>query len=155
MKKTKFKIPKKNKGFTLVELIVVISLIIILSAIVGSKFIDIDIFKRSGDFEKTFQSLNFAQQLSQNQRRNIYINNNGNRLRLCYIESANLCPNNQSVLLDGKIYEAELNNNLGLSSNLFFTPSGQLNVVNLNIGFGSQSIVVYGNTGFIEKVINP
>ncbi len=154
MNQSNFKFQKKNKGFTLVELIVVISLIVILSAIVGSKFIDINIFKRSSDFEKTFQSLSLAQQLSQNQRRNIYINNHENKLRLCYIETNNLCPNNQSVLLNGKVYEVDLNNNLEIASNIFFASNGQLNINILNINFGSQSIIVYGNTGFIEKVVN-
>lgn len=155
MNQTDIKTNKKTKGFTIIELIVVISLLSILAAIAGSRFVDINIFKNSTDFEQTLQSIQLAQQLAQNQRRRIYINSNNNRLRLCYIESSNLCPSNQSVLINGKPYEVELTNNLSIPSSTFFLSNGNLNTSILNITIGNQQIVVYGNTGFIEKVVMP
>lgn len=72
-----------QQGFTLVELITVITVIGILAAVSGPKFIGNDVFEVSGAQATLLSALRYAQKTAVAQRTTVYVNMNTASRSLC------------------------------------------------------------------------
>jgi len=87
-----------GRGFTMVELIVVMVLIGVLGAIGLSRFFDRRAFDASAAAEQSLAMLRYAQKLAIAQRRDVFVRFDGTNMRLCY---AAACAPNDLVLMPG------------------------------------------------------
>lgn len=71
-------------GFTLVELIVVMTIIGILAVVVVPRFFDLKTFDARGFFDQTESMLRYAQKTAISQRRNVFVRLNGASVALCF-----------------------------------------------------------------------
>lgn len=74
---------KRNDGFTLVELIAVITVVGILAAIAGPKFIGNDVFETRGAQGTMLSALRYAQKTAVAQRKVVYVNVNTATRTVC------------------------------------------------------------------------
>ena len=81
----------RQRGFTLVELIVVLIIVGILGAIGAARYLDRRAFDSAGFAEQTRAMLRFGQKLAVGQNRTVYAQLNGSTIALCFANSAP-CP---------------------------------------------------------------
>jgi MSHA pilin protein MshC len=72
-----------QKGFTLVELIAVITVVGILAAVAGPKFIGNDVFETRGAQGTLLAALRYAQKTAIAQRKVVYVNVNATTRNVC------------------------------------------------------------------------
>jgi MSHA pilin protein MshC len=77
------RLSNSQQGFTLVELIAVITIIGILAAIAGPKFIGNDVFETRGAQSTVLSALRYAQKTAVAQRTTVYVNVNTAARSLC------------------------------------------------------------------------
>jgi MSHA pilin protein MshC len=83
---------KRSEGFTLVELIAVITVIGILAAIAGPKFIGNDVFETRGAQGTLLSALRYAQKTAVAQRKVVYVYANPTNRTICLGFTSN-CSN--------------------------------------------------------------
>jgi len=83
--------PRRQHGFTLVELIVVLIIVGILGAIGAARYFDRRAFDSAGFAEQTRAMLRFSQKLAIGQNRPVYAQFNGSTIALCFA-NASPCP---------------------------------------------------------------
>ena len=72
------------RGFTLIELTVVILLVGILSVVAIAKLTGVDEFQVQGFFDSTKATVRFAQKVAVAQRTNVFVVNTASTMRVCY-----------------------------------------------------------------------
>lgn len=72
------------RGFTLVELVLVIVLLVILAISFGPRFFEIDAFRARGFYDEALSALRYAQKTAIAQRRAIYVNLAETSVSICY-----------------------------------------------------------------------
>lgn len=86
--------PQKNKGFTLIELIMVMVIIGVLAIAAIPRFMDRQTFEARGFYDQTLSMLRYAQKVAIAQRTNVFVNVNSASRTLCltYVADSN-CTN--------------------------------------------------------------
>lgn len=74
----------KTRGFTLVELVMVMIVIGVLAVVALPRFFDRLAFDELGFFDQTKSMLRYAQKLAVAQNRNVFVRLNGSSVALCY-----------------------------------------------------------------------
>lgn len=149
------------KGFTLVELVVVISVMAILSAVAMPRFMGSDSFDTRGDFGLVLSSVRYAQKMALTQHTTVYVRvDTVNRLiKLCYSSS---CDSLLQDPVTGSNYQQSFNRNvlvtpsvatLGFLSDGTPTPNADATytVVNSKNALQTSTIKVEANTGYVHK----
>ncbi len=80
------------QGFTLVELVLVIVLLVILAISFGPRFFEIDTFRARGFYDETLSALRYAQKTAIAQRRAIYVKLDATSVSTCYTSSFPISP---------------------------------------------------------------
>ena len=150
------------KGFTLVELVIVISVMGILAAVAAPRFSNGDIFETRGDAGLVSATLRYAQKTAIAQRRNVYVihtNTTPDKISLCFDTACN------QVLINPETTAAFVmtsSKNVDWSSgnaSLGFDSLGQpvptnatanYQVTNRKNNAQSVMVVVEANTGYIH-----
>lgn len=141
---------KNKKGFTIIELIVVISIIGIISIIAAPHFANTNVFQENSDVNQVKFLLKTAQKIAIAQRRDIYILVNGQQVDLCYTNT-NPCPNNELVSFQNQSLMINIKSSLSIPSGLFFNSLGIVGNNLITITVGSQNIDIEGGTGYVHQ----
>ncbi|MDT7849033.1 prepilin-type N-terminal cleavage/methylation domain-containing protein [Methylophilus sp. VKM B-3414] len=122
------------KGFTLVELVVVIMLMGILAAVAAPRFANGDIFETRGDAGLLSSTLRYAQKTAIAQRRNVYVILN------------NAVPDTVSLCFDTACNQAVINPET--TAAYVFTSSKNVDITsdNVSVGFDALGRVVPNST---------
>lgn len=146
-------------GFTLVELVVVISVMTIVSAVAAPRFVGNDIFQTRGDADILAASLRYAQKTAIAQRRTVFVSyHTTNRsIDLCFNSN---CTSRLQDPVSGGNYRATLSRNVSVViPNLAFDAAGRpipnalttLKVTNARNTRQSFEIVVEDESGYIHS----
>jgi len=148
-----------QKGFTLVELVMVMVLLGILSAIALPKFFDITVFQERGFFDDTLGAIRYAQKLAVATGCNVQVVIAANQFELKRPGASNRsqCASTtgsdftQSVTRPGSGESSYLGSQSGVSvsdATVYFTAKGTAST-GLDISVGSRNITVVQHTGFV------
>lgn len=86
--------PHKTKGFTLIELIMVMVIVAVLAIAAIPRFIDRQSFEARGFYDQTLSMLRYAQKVAIAQRTNVFVNVNSASRTLCLTYVADsMCTN--------------------------------------------------------------
>lgn len=88
----------RHSGFTMVELIVVMILIGVLSAVGISRFFDRKVFGAEASVEQSRSMLRYAQKAAIAQHRAVHVRLDGTSMRLCFA-AGDPCPADDQVLI--------------------------------------------------------
>jgi MSHA pilin protein MshC len=149
------------KGFTLVELVIVISVMGILAAVAAPRFANSDIFETRGDAGLVSSTLRYAQKTAIAQRRNVYVihtNAVPDKISLCFDTACNQALTNPGtaaafVMTSSKNVDWSSGNaSLGFDSLGQPVPNSTANyqVTNRKNNAQSVMVVVEANTGYIH-----
>jgi MSHA pilin protein MshC len=114
------------RGFTLVELVVVIALLAILAAVAAPRFASSDIFETRGDAGLLASTIRYAQKTAIAQRRNVYA-----------IHSPSPLPGKVSLCFDPACSQAVINPETGAAYVFGFSRNVDMVPSNSSLGFDS------------------
>ncbi|HSH88275.1 MAG TPA: prepilin-type N-terminal cleavage/methylation domain-containing protein [Methylophilus sp.] len=155
-----------KKGFTLVELVIVIALMGIMVAVATPRFANGDIFETRGDAGLISSTLRYAQKTAIAQRRQVFVITDTvaqpNSIKLCFVSDPN-CPVAQAVIdpetdgpyvmtLSRNVRINPSNNSLGFDGLGQAVPNGAANYVVTNQKNNAQTFTVNieADTGYIR-----
>lgn len=123
-----------DRGFTLVELVVVIAVTSIIVAIASPRFVNGDIFETRGDAGLLSSTLRYAQKTAIAQRRNVYVIHN------------NAVPDTVSLCFDTACNQAVMSPETAAA--YVFTSSKNVDITsdNASVGFDALGRVVPNST---------
>jgi MSHA pilin protein MshC len=141
---------KKQNGFTLIELILVIILLSIVSLVVVSRFSSSKTFQQRAVFDQIQFLLKLGQKTAITQRRVIYVSSGTQEFRLCYTISSP-CLDSQSVSSQGTVITAKTQNIIvSMPINLTFNTQGVAGNTLITIPIGSKNLFIEGVTGYVH-----
>lgn len=153
---------RRQRAFTLIELVVVISVMAILSGVASSKFIGTDVFDTRGCVGLLSSSLRYAQKTAIAQHKMVYVavDNTVRTIRLCYDTACG------SAVIDPvtmAAYQQSYNSNVAITAGqavLGFGASGAPSVSsnttyvvkNTKNATQSTTIQVEADTGYVRQM---
>lgn len=141
---------KKQKGFTMMELIIVILLTAIVGSIVASRFSRSSVFSQRTVFDQTQYLLKLGQKTAIAQRRTVYVSAGVQELRLCYTNTSP-CPDSQSVSAQNVPIAAKTQNIIvNIPAGLNFNSQGIASNNLITIAVGTKNILIEGTTGYVH-----
>lgn len=123
------------KGFTLVELVVVIALLAIMAAVAAPRFASGDIFETRGDAGLLASTIRYAQKTAIAQRRNVYA-----------IHNASPSSGKVSLCFDTGCSQAVINPETGAAYVFGFSKNVEMVPSNASLGFDSLGRAVPDNS---------
>ena len=152
----------KNKGFTLIELIVIIVIVGIVALIAAPRFFSQPTFDAARFHDESISAVRYGQKIALAQRTNVYVVTNALSVALCYDTA---CTTAVREPADNAAFVVNAPNNITLTGASFsFTSQGQpasfvaspialaANTTLTIIGDGtSRQIVVERETGYVHK----
>lgn len=99
--RTSSRLVRRHHGFTVVELILVIVLVGIISAVAMTRFFDRTIFDADAATEQLRATLRYAQKIAIAQHRPVFVQLAPNRIALCFRNEAVCAPANQVIAPSG------------------------------------------------------
>jgi len=115
-----------NKGFTLIELIVVIIIISILSITINNKFYNVKSYNNRALFDEIRSSVGFAKQLSINSRCFVEFTTSSSHYKILISANETDCKDKGKSRAREVVFNQPLNGSgVGLSGGVLFTPEGE------------------------------
>lgn len=140
----------KQKGFTLVELIIVILLLSIVSIVGVSRFANTTTFTQRTVFDQLSLLLKTGQKAAIAQRRTLYVVQSTQDIRICYTNT-NPCPDAQSLSAQNNPLTVKRQNlSLTIPSGLNFNSQGSAGTSRITIAVGSKNLFIEGGTGYVH-----
>ena len=148
-------------GFTLVELVLVLVLLAVLSAVAIPRLSDADTFKALAFGEQVRATMRLAQKTAVSHRRLVCASFTASSvtLTIATVFPANACTTNVPPPSGGTAYASSGSATLGPLTDLYFQPSGlvtsdatgstTVNPAILTIS-NARSVTIYGDTGYVD-----
>jgi MSHA pilin protein MshC len=141
---------KKNNGFTMIELIIVILIMGIMSIAVSSRFADRQTFLNRANIDGVKFLIKTAQKAAMSQRREVYVNTNGNIVSICYSNAAT-CPGGQEFTSEGQTYLVDLGTSSKVIPSFGFNSSGGTTGGSITLTIDGKNLYVEQETGFVHE----
>ncbi len=141
---------KNKNGFTLVELIIAITVVGIIAVVGSSRFLGTSSFSDRANADKVKFLLKIGQKAAMAQRRNIYVIQSGSIINLCYTNSSP-CPTNQMITLNNKIFNANVGSTTIVLPSISFNSLGSAGTSKLTVKVGQKNIYVEPESGYVHE----
>ncbi|NCQ51581.1 type II secretion system protein [archaeon] len=142
---------KKKNGFTIIELVVVISILGIISYVAMSRFSSVDAFSQRGNIDQVKFLLKTAQKLATTQRRAVYTPLYNNVLSICY-KNTNPCPIGQNLIVGNTPFVVDVSKTtIVIPSGLYFNSLGNTDTGKVTVQVGSKNIYIEEESGLVHE----
>jgi len=140
---------RQNAGFTLVELIVIIVLMGILSAVALPKFFNLDVYRTRAAYDEVANAVRYAQKLAVASGCDVQVQIVNNGYALQHHQTS--CSSGGFVNISGHPMTNNTFSNISLSpaTNFVFDSMGRSSST-LTINVGSESFAVIAETGYVD-----
>lgn len=150
---------KRQKGFTLVELITTLVIIALIAAVSGPLFFDVDVFRQRGFFEETISAMRYAQKHAVATNCNVRVNVTATGFTLFRAANVGACgtgtyntdvvdpssnaPTFTRAAPDGVTITTS-------ASDVIFSGDGRASAT-VTVGVGGRTFQVIAGTGFVQR----
>jgi MSHA pilin protein MshC len=152
---------KRQKGFTLVELVATLIIIGLIAAVSGPLFFDVGVFQKRGFFEETLAAVRYAQKHAVATNCNVRVNITATGFTLFRPANAGACntgtyntdvvdpssgaPTFTRTAPDGMTITTS-------ASDIIFSGDGRASTgATVTVGVGAPSFTVIAGTGFVQR----
>ncbi len=149
---------KRQKGFTLVELVATLVIIALIAAVSGPLFFDIDIFRQRGFFEETLSAVRYAQKHAVATNCNVRVNITATGFTLFRPANAAACGSGtyNTDVADPSTGAASFSRTapdgvtLSPATDIVFSGDGRASA-NVTVSVGGGTFNVIAETGFVQR----